>query len=138
MKLVLRRVKVYAKLILILAAIVLTLVVVLKNQENTADIWFFKPYTDINVLWLILIIAVSSVVGWWGIRKIFGVLRELREVRRAAEADRRLQEQQRLARELAERERRIDAKVVRSIRQEPEEPSVEPPSSKAGRSDTST
>jgi hypothetical protein len=122
MKLALKRLQVYLKLVAILAVIAAVLIIILMNQEHTADIWFFGKYEDVNVLWLILITSVSSILGWWGIRKIFGVMRELAEVRRLAQADRQLSEQRRLAQELAEREKRIDQKIGESIRQVPEEP----------------
>jgi len=109
MTLVLRRIKVYLKLLAILLSIVL------KNLDRTVNVWFFGEYEGINVLWLILITAVSAIVGWWGFLKVFGVLRELREVRAATEANRRLEAQRQFAEEMALRERRIDEKVKRSI-----------------------
>jgi len=118
MALALKRVKVYLKLIAIVAVVAMVLLVVLKNLDHKADVWFFWINEQVNVLWLILVTAVSSVIGWWAVRKIFGVLRELREVRRLNEAESKLEEQRRLAQELAEREKRLDAKVRKSISEE--------------------
>src|ERR1051325_5807408 len=118
MALALKRVKVYLKLIAVLAVVAMVLLVVLKNLDHKADVWFFWIDEQVNVLWLILVTAVSSIVGWWAIRKVFGVLRELRDVRRMSEAEMKLGEQRRLAQELAEREKRLDAKVRRSISEE--------------------
>ena len=115
MTLVLRRIWVYLKLIAILAVIAMILAVVLMNRDYTVKFWFFTTYDGVNVLWLILITAISAIIGWWGLFKVFGVLGEIREVRRQSEHERQLQEQRRLANELAERERRIDEKVKRSI-----------------------
>jgi hypothetical protein len=115
MALAIKRFKTYVKLIAILAAIAFILLIVVMNRDNQANVWFFHSYEGINVLWLILVTAVSSILGWWGIRKIFRVIGDLRALQRQAESDRKLQEQRKLADELAERERRIDEKVRRSI-----------------------
>ena len=115
MALALRRIKVYLKLAVIVAAVAIVLLHVLMNRENTAKVWFFWTEETINVLWLILVTALSAIVSWWGIRKIFSVIRELREVRRMAENQVHLDQQRRLADEMAEREKRIDEKVRRSI-----------------------
>lgn len=118
MTLALKRIKVYLKLVAILAVVATILTIVLANQGNLADVWFFGQYDRVNVLWLILITAVSSIASWWIVLKIFGTLRELRGLKRAREDRQRIDEQQRLARELAEREKRIDEKLRRSITEE--------------------
>jgi hypothetical protein len=118
MTLALKRIKVYLKLVAILAVVAAILLIVLMNQDNKAAIWFFRPYEQVNVLWLILITAVSSIASWWIVLKIFGTLRELRGLKRDRENRQRIDEQQRLARELAEREKRIDEKLRRSITEE--------------------
>lgn len=118
MSLALKRIKVYLKLFAILAVLAVILLIVLRNQENKANIWFFTRYEQVNVLWLILITAVASIASWWIFIKIFGTLRELRTVRQAGRERQRMEEQQRLARELAEREKRIDEKLRRNIAEE--------------------
>lgn len=118
MSLALKRIKVYLKLTAIVAVVAIILIIVLKNQDNTANIWFFGPYDKVNVLWLILITAISSIASWWILLKVFGTLRELRGLRKARMEKQRIDEQQRLARELAEREKRIDEKLRRSITEE--------------------
>ena len=65
---------------------------------------------------LITILAVlMAIVGWWGVRKVVGVLRDFRDLQRAKEAQRQVDEQRRLADEAAQREKRIDEKLHRSI-----------------------
>jgi len=115
MPLALNRAKVYLKLTLILAVLLAVLLVALMNRRRTVDIWFFHDYSGIPVLWLILVTSVTSVLVWWGGRRVFSVLRELREIRREALAETMLTEQRRLAEDMAEREKRIDEKVKRSI-----------------------
>ncbi len=119
MGLALRQFKVYLKLGSIVVGAVLILLIVLMNRRNTADIWVFKTYEDVNVLLLILVTAVASVISWWAVRKIFRIIRELREVQRLKQSQVQLDEQRRLAQELADREKRIDEKVRRSITEEP-------------------
>ncbi|GMU21952.1 MAG: hypothetical protein AMXMBFR13_20400 [Phycisphaerae bacterium] len=124
MALALKRIKVYLKLTAIVTVVVLVLLIVLKNQEYRTDIWFFRQYEQINVLWLILITAVCSIAGWWLVSKIFSTLRELRELRRTRQSEEELARQRRLAQELAERERRIDEKIRRSIAEGPDRPTT--------------
>ncbi len=115
MTLALKRAKVYLKVGAIVAVVVVGLLVFWMNRGRTADVWFFREYSQIPVLWLILITGTSSILGWWGVRKVIGVVRDLRELRRARESERQLSEQRRLADQLAEREKRIDEKVRRSL-----------------------
>jgi len=115
MALALKRFKVYLKLIAISVAVAIGLLVVLKNLKRTADVWFFHEYKEVCVLWLILVTSVLSIAGWWGVRKVIGVLRDFRDLRRAQETQRQVDEQRRLAEDLAQREKRIDQKVRRSI-----------------------
>ncbi|MHC4442111.1 MAG: hypothetical protein ACYTF1_07725 [Planctomycetota bacterium] len=88
------------------------------NRHHKADIWFFRSYQQVNVLWLILVTAVASVLGWWVVSKIISVVREVRQLRRSAKREKQLDEQRRMADQLAEREKRIDEKVSRSIKEE--------------------
>ena len=118
MTLALRSLKVYLKLTAIGAVAVVVLLVILMNRHNTADIWLFRRYEDVNVLSLIAVTSVVAVSVWWGVRKLFKVIRELREVRHLTRQERERQSQRQLADELAEREKRIDEKVRRSITEE--------------------
>ena len=115
MTLALKQLKVYLKLATIIAAVAMALLVVFMNRKRTGDVWFFHEYSDVPVLWLILVTAILAIVGWWGIRKVIGVLRDLRDLRRSREAQRKVDEQRRLAEEIAQREKRIDEKLHRSI-----------------------
>ena len=115
MGLALRRIKVYGKLGATIAVVGAVLLVVLMNLSRTADVWFFHDYRAVPTFWLILVTAVSAIVGWWGIRKVVGVVRDLRELRASKATERQREEQRRRAEEVAEREKRIDEKLRRSI-----------------------
>jgi len=118
MSLALQRIKVYLKLTAIAAVVAVILLIVLMNLDKRTNVWFFGSYEQVNVLWLILITAVSSIASWWVVLKVFGTLRELRDLRQARADRQKIDEQQRLARELTEREKRIDEKLRRSITEE--------------------
>jgi hypothetical protein len=119
MALAARQIKVYLRLVAIGAVGLIVLLVVLMNYQHRATIWFFGKYEDINVLWLIAVTAVASILGWVIVRKVFSVIRDLKELRKARQHERQISEQQRLADETAEREKRIDEKLRRSITEEP-------------------
>ncbi|UCD29697.1 MAG: hypothetical protein JSV03_04230 [Planctomycetota bacterium] len=118
MALALKSIKAYLKLGAIILLLVIALLIVFMNRNHKADIWFFRRYQQVNVLWLILVTAVISVIGWWMVRKIVSVVREVKQIRRSSKAEAKLDEQQRLAEKLLEREKRIDEKVRRSITEE--------------------
>ena len=115
MGLALRQIKVYGKLGATVVVVAAGLMVAMSNLRRTANVWFFHDYENVPTLWLILVTAVLAVAGWWGIRKVVGVLRDLRGLRQARQSAHQRDEQQQLARELAEREKRIDEKLRRSI-----------------------
>ena len=115
MALALRRIKVYCKLGATLAAVGSVLLIALMNLSRTSNVWFFHEYKEVPTFWLILVTAVSAIVGWWGVFKVVGVIRDLREMRASRAAERQREDQRRQAQELADREKRIDEKLRRSI-----------------------
>ncbi|MGB9626390.1 MAG: hypothetical protein ACPMAQ_16170, partial [Phycisphaerae bacterium] len=78
-------------------------------------------FEKVNVLYLILVTAVSSVVLFWAITRIRGVIREVRLVREERRNAEQAARQKKLAEELADREKRIDEKLRRSIESERKE-----------------
>lgn len=118
MALAARQIKVYLRLVAIGAVGLTVLLVVLMNLKYRADIWFFGKYEDVHVLWLIAVTAVGSIMGWVVVRKVFSVIRDLKELRKAKRDEQKISAQQRLADETAEREKRIDEKLRRSITEE--------------------
>jgi len=121
MGLALRRIKVYCKLALMEAVAVLIFLVVVCNRQNEADVWFLTKFEKVNVLYLILVTAVSSVVLFWAITRIRGVIREVRLVREERRNAEQAAQQKKLSEELADREKRIDEKLRRSIESEQKE-----------------
>jgi len=115
MRLALKRIKVYLKLGTIITIAVVMFLLVVMNRNHKTDIWFFHRFQQVNVLWLILISAVVSILSWWGLRKIRGAIYEFKQLRRTAREKEQIEAQQRMAAELAEREKRIDEKIRRSL-----------------------
>jgi len=113
--LALKRIKVYGKLALTGGVVLAVLLLVFKNRGRTVDVWFFHEYTGVSVLLLILVTAVASVVVWWGLGKIVGLWREVRELRKVSRIERQADEQRKIAQEVAEREKRIDEKIRRTL-----------------------
>ncbi len=126
MGLAFRRVKTYAKAFVISALALVLASVVIANRNNTADVWFFYSFKQVNVLWLVLVSGAISVVSFWTLRRVRKVAQELRELRREKELDVKLAEQRRMASELQQQERRIDTKLKGSIAQE--QPTTDQPS----------
>jgi uncharacterized protein HemX len=89
--------------------------VLLKNRNNPATVWFFHEYKDINVVWLLVITAIGSVVAAWLTRGVFQVMKEVKRIRQEEDSARLVQEQQQRARDLVEQEKRIDAKLKASL-----------------------
>lgn len=115
MSLALKRIKVYSKLGAIGVVVVAGSLVLLKNWEHKATIWFFHKYEDVPVLWLLAITAASSILLWSGARRVLRVVSEMRDLRRNEASQRQMDEQRKLAEEVAEREKRIDEKIRKSL-----------------------
>jgi uncharacterized membrane protein YciS (DUF1049 family) len=99
-----------------MSAVVLSVVLVLvKNRNNQATVWFIREHKNINVVWLLAVSGIASVLAAWLLRGVFRVTMELRRIRVEGESARILREQERRSRELAEQEKRIDMKLKASL-----------------------
>ena len=70
----------WTKFIIFLCLILAALLVILMNHGNKARLWLFHSFGDVSVLWLIVVTAVASIVGW---KIIGGVWRAYGEIRRS-------------------------------------------------------
>ncbi len=111
MTLAFKRIMLYAKLALIIAAVLIVFIAVLKNRDNVIIVWFFREYQAVNVLWLIACTAVSTVLSWWILSATVGVWRDLRGVYNATQAQRREEALKQREAKLVEAEERIDRKL---------------------------
>lgn len=115
MKLVFKQIKVYARLVVLIAMALIVAAVVVKNADNRVTVWFFRSYESVHVLWLILFTSVGSILSWWILTATLGVWRDMRELHRASELERARTDQLKHAKEMAEREERIDRKLKDAI-----------------------
>ncbi len=115
MSLVMRQLKLYARLTLLVALALVVATVVTKNWNNRVTVWFFGTYESINVLWLMLCTAAAAIVAWWILSMTRTVWRDLREMFRMSETERTQKVLQKRADELTEMEKRIDRKLKNAI-----------------------
>ena len=114
MTLVLKQIKLYAKLTLLVALALIVVLVVFKNRDHRVTVWFFATYESINVLWLMLCTAAGAIASWWILATTLTVWRDMRDVYRANAAARQKEETESRAQALADAEKRIDEKLRRS------------------------
>jgi uncharacterized membrane protein YciS (DUF1049 family) len=121
MSLAFKRLKVYVRCTLIVAAAVAIGLVLVKNRDNQVAFWFFGLTEEtgrINVVWLMLCTAVGTLVSWWVFSFGWGLWREVREVRRLEASKHTAKELEKRETELNKRERRIDESLKRAITHE--------------------
>lgn len=118
MSLALKQVKVYVRTAALAAVVIAVALVLFRNRHNTVAVWFFgltdetKP---VNVVWLLLSTASCTLVVTRVLSFGWGVLRELREVRRLEkEKQTEVQSKQRAA-DLEQREKRLDEKLKQAL-----------------------
>jgi len=107
MNLAFKRIKVYLKLVVMVAVATLCVVLVVANRKNTVTIWFFKEFTDINVLWLMAATASSAILIWRIVNLAGGVFRDMKELRQHDELRVEKEKQAELARKLAQHEQKL-------------------------------
>jgi len=115
MALALRKIKIYAKLAVIVAVVLVVLLVVWFNRKHQVTVWFFGTFEDLNVLWLICITAVASVFGFWMVSKVRSTVKEFRQLRRDNRLQQELAEQKKTLNSIEQKERRIDQKLRQGI-----------------------
>jgi len=114
MSLAFKRFKVYLRVGLVMAILVLGAVVLFMNRKNTVPVWFFgliDPGKPTNVVWVMLWTAALTRTAFWIFSFSRGMIRDMREIRnqRAAEIAE-LAQRERTAK-LDAREKRIDDKL---------------------------
>lgn len=117
-----KQLRVYVRASIVVAVLVAVVLVLFMNRGHTVSLWFFgltdtnKP---VNVVWLMLCTAASTLVSWWGLSLGWGLWRELKEahsLRMIRDAAGRLDER---AEKLDVRERRLDENVQKAIGEGP-------------------
>ena len=103
----------------------LLLIVLLANRGYKTDVWLLTQFKNVPTLWLMAVTAVVSVVAFWVLSRVRGLMAQVRRVRAEREEAARLARHSALARELSETERRIDQKLGRAVGGEAGEEKVE-------------
>ncbi len=110
--------KVYVRAGLAIASAATIGVVLFQNRANTVAFWFFGLTDEaepINVVWLIVWTAISTMIAWWVSSFGWGIWRDLREVRQRKAKDALAKTHKQRADALDEQERRINEKVRQAI-----------------------
>jgi hypothetical protein len=113
-KLALKRLKVYVRGAIVAAVLGAIALVLLKNRNNRVAFWFFgltDESKQVNVVWLVLSTASSTLLVWrilWAARGWWRDWRELRKLARLEEVER---ARRRREAEWAERERQVAARL---------------------------
>jgi len=118
MGLAVRRIKIYAKLAAIVAVLLVVVLVVLLNRNKTASVWFFGTFDEVNVLWLLVVTACGSIVGFWIVSKVWRTWRELRQLQRDEQAQTSQAQQREMLERVERKEREIDRKLREAIEKE--------------------
>jgi hypothetical protein len=112
-----KQLKVYARGALVLIVVVAVGLVLFKNRSNAVSIWFFGLTDEampVNVIWLILFTAASTLVAWWTFRLGWGLWRDIRKMKRLRALDGAAKRLDERAAELGQCERGADGKLRRA------------------------
>ena len=84
------KIKIWTKSLVFGALLIYTLVFLLKNSDENANIWywFFKPKYTVSVLLLTFFAFLAGVLGTLLVRTTFTTLRQIRESRSRSRTDR--------------------------------------------------
>lgn len=115
MTLAFQKIRVYARVTLMGAVALLLVLVLVLNWNNRATVWFFHKFEDIPIIWLLLVTGFGAIVAAWVTKGFFRVMSDWGRLRHQAENSRKLKDQQQLANELAEQEKRIDDKIQHTL-----------------------
>ena len=121
MRLALRQFKVYLRLALVLAVIVVTAVVLFNNRNYSTPVWFFGLTDEkrpLNVVWLIIWTATATRTAQWVFSFGWGLWRDMRELKRVRATQQEKEAQEQRAAELDERERRLAEMLKRGVESE--------------------
>ena len=70
----------WVRLILTVLIIVSAIIVILGNQDNKTDLWvLFHTFKQIPVIWLILVTAGVTLVGFWIIKGVYKAYRDVKQ-----------------------------------------------------------
>jgi type VI protein secretion system component VasK len=115
---ILKKIKTYARLCLVVAVALAVVLIIFKNYGRKASFWFFQDFENVSVLWLIACTAAGSIVAYWVSLTVWSLWRDLREMHRDSETAKAHDDQRKREAALEEQERRIDEKRAELLRED--------------------
>jgi hypothetical protein len=74
-----KKFKAWVRLVVTLILLFLVILIIAKNSDNQASLWFFHTY-NIAVIWLLIVTSLVSVVGFWIIKGVYRAFKDVRHV----------------------------------------------------------
>lgn len=116
---------VYLRVAVVLLVVGAIGLILFKNRSYTVSVWLFgltDETKQVNVIWVILATAVSTLALWWGFALCRGLVRDVRALKREKEvALNKKRTDERMA-ELDARQRRIEQKLAPTVGDTPQDP----------------
>ena len=102
-----RQFKLYCKLVVFGAVVVIIAATLFYNRDNDAEVWFFKSYEKVNVIKLMLGTALGAILGFWMLTHSFKLYKEWKQVAQTKAGQQREQDLVRREQELSAKERQL-------------------------------
>lgn len=118
MRLAIRTFTVYLRVVVVLLVVAAIGLILFKNRTYTVNVWLFgltDPEKAVNVVWVILATAVSSLTLWWIVSLGRGLVHDFRELRRERELALTQQVTQQRVAELDARQQRVEEQLKHKV-----------------------
>lgn len=76
----LQKTKLYFRAALFIAVLAMILIVLVKNRDNRVSVWFFHEFTDVNVVWLMLLTAAAALISAAVLRMVIRLYKDWRRL----------------------------------------------------------
>lgn len=118
MRVALKQIKSYSRLILVLIAAVVILIVLYMNKDYSVKFWFFgltdtnKP---VNVVWLLVSTAAATRISLWVIKLGLGMFRDFKELKRLKAVELEQNKLQQREAQVEQREQCLNEKLKQAL-----------------------
>jgi type VI protein secretion system component VasK len=124
MRLAMKAFTVYLRVLIVLLMAGAVALVLFQNRSYSVNVWLFgltDANTPVNVVWVMLATALSTLVAWWMVSLGRGLVRDLREVRREREAELSRKSTEDRVAELDTRQRKIEQQLKHTVGDAPQD-----------------
>jgi len=124
MHLAIKAFTVYLRVLIVLVMAGAIGLILFKNRSYSVQVWLFgitDANVPVNVVWVILATALSTLVGWWMVSLGRGLVLDLREVRREGEAELSRKSTEDRVAELDTRQRKIEQQLKHTVGDAPQD-----------------